>query len=125
MTAFLLSLGQIPAPLYALIGAAIVALITQITRRRMLATAAQIKADTDNARMTIQEAVDFRRELREEIDRLQERLRHVEKDLDEWKVNYYKLYEEKATLAVENATLKGQNHLLEDRVNRCLTLHTQ
>jgi septal ring factor EnvC (AmiA/AmiB activator) len=112
-------LASIPVALYTLLGVLFGGAVNEYLRRSKEQKIAQINADTVRSKDSSQDAEDFRKELRAEIDRLQERLRHVEKDLDDWKRNYYELYQQKADIAVENAHLVGQNVLLQERMTLC------
>lgn len=123
MSASISLLGQIPPAVYAVAGAVIGSAITAISGRKGSERVAEINADAKLAELEQKAAEEFRRELRQELERLQERLKHVEEELDEWKTSYYKLYEEKAELAVENATLKGTIDLLEAKIRVCHETH--
>lgn len=100
-------------------------LLTELIRRAGATKVAAIEATTKRDELAHASTISLIDEMQKQLERMQERLKHVEKELDEWKANYYSLYEEKAKLAVEVERLKGENMILQIRHENCLAKHIQ
>jgi chromosome segregation ATPase len=72
-----------------------------------------------------EEEARFRKDVMDQMDRLQNKVAGLEKELDEWKREYFELYRKNAELQRDSIHKDAQITLLTERARRCEEEHGQ